>query len=360
VPCLAVFSADEVNDDEVNDDEVNDDEVNDDEVNDDEVNDDEVNDDEVNDDEVNVAEQQGRPPRGVARFSRPLLLAVFASWALGQVFRDVTWLSGLLFYFPSPILALLLWAAAIQSFFRRRAKWALTFALLSIGPMAFVLRIENHFPGNGPRGNYASETMYLRAVHWNIYHAKLDWHKVRAKLDSSAADLIILSEAPENLSAADFPATNFLKLDSMVLISRFPLKLLSNHCSDNRLAYSIEWKPPRQSLVVLVADLPSSLLLARHPLLEELCELVESTRADLLFGDLNAPRRSLALSQLPPGYRHADDSVGTGWSYTWPSPLPVFALDHCIHGPKITPLAYHLNSSFASDHRLQVFDFRLK
>jgi hypothetical protein len=37
----------------------------------------------------------------------------------------------------------------------------------------------------------------------------------------------------------------------------------------------------------------------------------------------------------------------------------MYALDHCIHGRRVTPTHYTLLSSVHSDHRCQVLDFSL-
>lgn len=76
-------------------------------------------------------------------------------------------------------------------------------------------------------------------------------------------------------------------------------------------------------------------------------------------GDFNAPRRSLAFSQLPTGFRHAYDAAGAGWSYTWPVPVSFLAIDQCIIGPRLKLVHYELQSTWMSDHRLQVVDFEL-
>ena len=68
----------------------------------------------------------------------------------------------------------------------------------------------------------------------------------------------------------------------------------------------------------------------------------------------------LALDALPEGYHHAYDQAGSGWSYTWPIPCPVWAIDQCIVGPRVQPLRYTQRSTTSSDHRMQIFDFRLR
>jgi endonuclease/exonuclease/phosphatase (EEP) superfamily protein YafD len=121
----------------------------------------------------------------------------------------------------------------------------------------------------------------------------------------------------------------------------------------------LEWDGPACPLKFLAADFTSRLEVHRDPQMRRLVAWIADLRPDLVAGDFNAPRRSLALSRLPPGYRHAYESAGSGWSYTWPVPVPVYAIDQWIHGPEVTPLDYRLESTTASDHRLQVFDFAM-
>jgi endonuclease/exonuclease/phosphatase (EEP) superfamily protein YafD len=119
----------------------------------------------------------------------------------------------------------------------------------------------------------------------------------------------------------------------------------------------VTWTRDGQAVQLLVVDLPSEIHIHRDPLLREINRLIEQHQPDLVVGDFNAPRRSRALCELPDGYRHAYDTAGTGWGYTWPVPVPMYALDHCLHSSKIIPVRYDLESSISSDHRLQVFDF---
>ncbi|HEX4608420.1 MAG TPA: endonuclease/exonuclease/phosphatase family protein [Urbifossiella sp.] len=118
------------------------------------------------------------------------------------------------------------------------------------------------------------------------------------------------------------------------------------------------WTPRDRPITLLVVDLPSEIWIARDPLLCEVNALIEGHRPDLVVGDFNAPRRSRGLAALPAGYQHAYHTAGGGWGYTWPVPVPVYAIDHCLHGPRISPAAYRLGGLGGdSDHRYQVFDF---
>ena len=101
----------------------------------------------------------------------------------------------------------------------------------------------------------------------------------------------------------------------------------------------------------------SNVLVHRDPPLRQLIRLMEAHQPDIVAGDFNAPRRSLALDPLPVGFRHAYEVAGKGWSYSWPILFPVYAIDQCILGKRIVPIRYELASSIHSDHRRQILEF---
>src|SRR5215471_1007391 len=92
-------------------------------------------------------------------------LALGFVWLVGQIARDVTWITGLCFYIPSPIVAGALVGWALINVIRRRLFTAACAALLALMPLGVVLLAENHFtqasasPGSGSQ---------FRLVHWNV------------------------------------------------------------------------------------------------------------------------------------------------------------------------------------------------
>jgi len=257
-----------------------------------------------------------------------------------------------MFYAPTPLVLAMLGGAALLFLYLRQRRLAATFAALLLPPLLVMGLLENHVDNR--QQDSAQE---LRLVHWNVYGCKLGLSNVQDKLLSLDADLIVLSETPN-----DFPRLNgyqAFQVENLVVLSKYALSEPVNLSQQDERLYACRWRSPQGDLVILFADLPSSIGRPRDPMLSRLTTTLQQRNAALLVGDLNAPRRSLALNPLPSGYRHAYDSAGSGWSYTWPSFLPMFAIDQCIHSTKITPLRYRLETAWSSDHRIQVFDFKL-
>ena len=287
------------------------------------------------------------------------LLTLWSVWCVGQIFRDRVWPLELAFYVPSAglmagLLIIGLWAA-----WHRRRRMAICALLMAIGPAVFVLGVENRFFAAPP---VVPDGRPIRLVHWNVMNGLLGQDAIQDILCQEKADLYVLSE-PDRI---DLDALSRRLGDSYKVISGFRFAAVAPGrlhngvllCTEGGLlVYSFDWTNDDRTCKVFVVDLDSTLLLPRDERLGRLIELIEEHRPDLVVGDFNAPRRCLALCSLPDGYAHAYNTAGSGWSYTWPMPFPVYAIDQCIAGPRIKPIRYQLKSSPRSDHRRQVFDF---
>lgn len=317
-----------------------------------------------------------RLKRGITQARRYFALAVrsiLPAWIVGQIFRDSTHLTALCFYIPSPFVALLLLGKALRNI--RKPRQALRPLLWMILPLLSTFLLDNHWdrrtiPTKG------KETR--RIVHWNIYGSNFGLKNIFQTVDESHPDLMVLSEVPKIIRDDRFhkryaEGYSFLRIGNMVIIAKGKLTSLDVTPLTHGTVGLVEWNDRNRKRLVLVADLPSSILIARDPILRQINGLIEKHQPDFIVGDLNAPRLSNQLQRLPSGYRHAYDAVGSGWSYTWPvrwpmhstlRPVlesillaPVLSLDHCIVGPDVKPLHYDLRTTRFSDHRLQLLEF---
>lgn len=300
----------------------------------------------------------------LGRVAKAFLILSWPAWALGQLTRDANWACGLLFYIPSPLVVATMIIAAVVHFRAHRPRRATVLIALALAPLAAVLFAENRFFARPePATTNISPSAPLRVVHWNVMSGRLGWDAITSDLRDRHADLYILSEIPDSLDTERFAA----KLGPEYRCVRFPPMAAAARGGfasgrwlvrrrTGRIA-RVVWTSDRGRLTILAADLTSRLGVARDPLLRELVELIREERPDLVAGDFNAPRRSRALAELPAGWTHAYEAVGRGWSYTWPVPCPLWAIDQLITGPRIQPLRYELDSTLRSDHRLQSLDF---
>lgn len=281
-----------------------------------------------------------------------LLAALLTAWAIGQIFRDEEWITALVFYIPSPVLGGLFLLAALISAFRRNFRHTIGFIVLSLAPLIVTICIENHF-----RPVRENPTPELKIVHWNVARGQLGIGGVLREIENLNADFYFLSEAPHSFDSLN--GLHSLRLGTMLVLSELPVELEEDVSEGGVRKCLIKCGLPQQKMRVMFADVPSSIFFHRHPALMNMVDDLAQMKPDLLLGDFNAPRRSLAIDQLPSEYSHAYRSAGSGWSYTWPSFCPCLAIDHCIHSNSIIPTSYRLVSTICSDHRIQIFEFRL-
>lgn len=301
------------------------------------------------------------------------LRLILPAWIVGQVFRDTTLLTALCFYIPSPLVVLLLLGKGVWNC--RKPRQAIRPLLWMLLPLMATLFQENHWGHRAlPTGGIKTQ----RLVHWNIYGSYFGLTNILNTIEELDPDLIVLSEVPGVISNQKFQKRypddySIRRVGGMVIIARGRLTQETISPLPHGTVGLFSWNNQGKQRRILIADLPSSILIARDPLLRELNQRLKQHQPDLVVGDLNSPRLSTQLCRLPRGYRHAYDVIGSGWSYTWPvrwpmeSPFrwhlesvliaPLWSLDHCIIGPNVKPLRYELQSTRYSDHRLQILEF---
>jgi len=317
-----------------------------------------------------------RLKRGITQARRYFAIAVgsvLPAWIVGQIFRDSTHLTALCFYIPSPLVAVLLLGKALRNI--RKPRLDLRPLLWMILPMLSTFLLDNRWDSRAIPTE-GKETR--RIVHWNIYGSYFGITNILQTVDEAHPDLMVLSEVPKIIRDDRFherydEGYSFLRIGDIVIVAKGELTRVDVSPLTRGTVGLVEWKDRDRKRLVLVADLPSSILIARGPILRQINGLIEKHHPDFIVGDLNAPRLSNQLQRLPSGYRHAYDAVGSGWSYTWPvrwpmhsslRPVlesillaPVLSLDHCIVGPEVKPLRYELRTSHFSDHRLQLLEY---
>lgn len=300
-------------------------------------------------------------PAAARRIAARFLLLLWLLWLAGQWLRDFNSVSAFLFYIPSPAVLVLLAAGTMVTWRRKHRHFALTLSAMAIVPAIWVMFVENRFfhtreTPSGPQ---------LRMVHWNVCRGWIGWEAIQKRMRDERPDLCVISEFPTEAKVSE-TTTNFgedwsgMDLGGMAVIAKGKLvhrEWLSQR--DGVKACGVVWNSPQGACRVMAVDLDSSLLIPRGSRLEKVRRLMNDWKPDLVVGDFNAPRRSIGLDPLPEGFSHAYDKAGSGWSYTWPVPFPCYAIDQCMAGKQVVALRYEIESSFRSDHRMQVLDFTL-
>lgn len=293
-----------------------------------------------------------------------------------------------MFYIPTPV-PFVACAVSVGLLLKNAPRRALLAALLSVTlathwavtEVKWVRPGPDEVPGTEISGSEISGSQTLRLVHWNVFRNYLPWKYKIDRLRRLEGDVYVLNEVPREVTRGNWalklgPGMDYAMGQLMVVACRGRVLNRELETEPGLITLWVEcaMHPPEplesmpteaalgqnpRVLSILAVDMSADPLMARDPVLARLVAKIGTRKPDLIAGDFNAPRRSRRLQQLPAGYRHAYETVGRGWPYTWPVPLPLLAIDQCIFGPHIAPTSFHYRTG-SSDHRLQVFGFEIR
>lgn len=288
--------------------------------------------------------------------------ALGLAWLAGCIIRDRENVLVWLYFVPAPavVLLCLLWFV----FTKREVSRALRITVLALGALATckILLLDCAWRGPAPAARPT-----IRAVHWNAAHAPFGFKPILRALQPDRPDLLLVSECSRRpdldvFAARELHLPHFFEDQGMALASRYPLEVLGTVALTNGRAWTARIQTPSGPLDLAAIDLISHPTLNRRIPLESFgAWLDRRTNATplLVLGDFNTPRDARAFRPLRRHLRHAYELAGRGWPYTWPLPVPVYAIDHAWVSRDITVHRYELEASPLSDHRRQVLDIAL-
>ncbi|MBI2479710.1 MAG: endonuclease/exonuclease/phosphatase family protein [Planctomycetia bacterium] len=106
-------------------------------------------------------------------------------------------------------------------------------------------------------------------------------------------------------------------------------------------------------LHVFIVDIKSDPLMTRREPLGRLAEITSAlgNQPTLVMGDFNTPGDSVHFDALRRTFDNAFESRGSGYSPTWPIPVPVLQLDHIWVNRRIILSHCTAKWTLSSDHR---------
>jgi vancomycin resistance protein VanJ len=290
------------------------------------------------------------------------LMACLAWW-IGWIFKDANrftlWLS-----FIPPLGIILFGFGWLFLTLRHRFRVAQLFVFLTI-LVCFVKVLLIDHRWNRPPERLPSDN--LRILHWNTAWGVLGVESIVRTMSFDRPDLVLISEPPRLDMISDI-AYHALGMEhiftdrGMTLASHYPITHLGSVPFPLGAAWHVLVETPHGPLEFVAADLVSRPDLNRHPPLQALADWIASrtnTWPLVMMGDFNTPHDATAFAPLRQHLQRAYEVRGRGWPYTWPVPLPVFAIDHTWITPDITVNDYFLLVARYSDHKRQIIDLSL-
>lgn len=275
-------------------------------------------------------------------------------WWLGD--RQPPWLW--LYYIPAPLIAA--WGLTDWALRMYRAGWLRSGVTIGLTLLALskTFLLDSRWNRPTPPGPHA-----VHVEHWNVAHAPFGYAPILRALDSDNPDIVIFVEARyasdlEELAQKELGLPYTFQDQGMAILSRYPFEPQGTLSLLNARAWWAIVQTPGGPLHVLTLDLLSHPALERAPTINALTDWIQKNADSaplLVVGDFNTTRDARALNPLRKTLRHAYEAGGRGWPYSWPLPIPVYAIDHAWITTNITVHSYRLRASSMSDHARQDF-----
>ena len=277
--------------------------------------------------------------------------------------RDLYVATRYVFYLPTAPFAAVCAVALIMRLIQRRRKWVAAVSGIALAAIAYcVLTDEYHF--GKPHANPGNTAETLTLVTWNIQGGQAGWDQVSERIRRENPDIVMLTEAyvwksPWRMRVwlKEFPGYNVAQIVGPLTILTKGKVLSYEYVDVNRArflraALEIDGKP----LNIMVFHPRPHIRGDREAIYQKLAEFIDEFGDDtplILSGDFNTPPNSAYLDRIEARLRNAFHEAGSGFYYSWPSRLPLLAIDHTFVNAHVEVVDYRIVSTRLSDHYFQ-------
>lgn len=237
----------------------------------------------------------------------------------------------------------------------------------------------------------------IRVMAANLFKKNYSCREIADTILALAPDIVVVQELRQRqaieLSAMlreHYPYQDLhpgVDAEGMGAFSRYPLETTALHRLDDesspvqvlsvQASDQVFWVinmhariPRLVTRRILGLCLPSGLCSgARRDDVRHISDVVsELPELAILLGDMNTTRECAPYCLIPPEWHNVHETVGHGWSLTYPveasffgvrPPFPLFRIDHIFVRGAWQPLAIRAGHMPGSDHRCLIADLRL-
>lgn len=211
----------------------------------------------------------------------------------------------------------------------------------------------------------ANQDEPLRVVAWNVMSYNWAGKRGAGIVEALAADdpdIVCLTEGTYRRQAPDFVQRamgrdwEWAATRQLLVGSRYPIASSRELATRSRLrVFEATIAAPGGDVRVLLADLPTPPRRDTAAMFTELRAILELTpQPFLLVGDFNTPRGSWHMARATEQLTDLHAAAGADrWLASWPSPFPLWQIDHAFASPQWQPIRAELRGSVQSDHRRQ-------
>lgn len=258
---------------------------------------------------------------------------------------------------PAIVQAVLFSIAAIGWGIRRKWRRA---APCAIGAVALLFWWHH---ANFIEGPASPTNGRPRVVLWNVARGELGIDAVVAKLRAQDPDVIALVEAgyEDDIEYWKKQFPEYQHSDwrgGLLVLARGKLVQDEYVRLDNARYMTLRIEAAGLAFRLVIVDLIGNPLSSRKEPIERIHKIVEPWANEplVVVGDFNTPADSVFFDIWREKMNHAFEQSGDGYFATWPSPLPIMAIDQVWISRSLKSGHCRLIDTLRSDHRLVEFD----
>ena len=298
------------------------------------------------------------------RIANFIAIGFSSLWIIGAILSDRWSWSQWLSWIPTPIVILVFTLVALLFFFTHKRKLSMLYFGCAVITTIWFCSFEHQlFSSKNGKGT-------VSILGWTMSHPK-------DKVAEESANLIVQMNSDITLlthgwrvrgepAIREWLGTSRHRVvnSQFTLFTKFaPVKIQTLIATDGKYVSSFVLDTTSvlgDVLVLWAVDLPSSLTISKMDTahrIRRLLQSVDTMQPDIVIGDFNMTRNSIASKTIFPNLQNAASSTGTGILASFPVEFPLFHIDHILFGSRLTMLNYTLINPHIGRHRIQVADF---
>ena len=288
--------------------------------------------------------------------------------------RDTIVAARYVFFLPAPVFVAACFVGIIFRLAQRRRRWVALVTAAALAALLVCVWVDE-FQIRGYAAAH-SEAGSVKVVTWNIHGGRAGWGQVAERIRREEPDIVMLVEAYVSTSpdksgvwAKEFPGYEVAnKKGPMTVLVKGRVGMTRG--DEIRIApfyvsryLSVEVEVEGRSLNLILIHPTPAFDRDSDGIYGKLVELIDEAGDEkplILSGDFNTPPNSAYLAPVRERLRSAFEVAGRGFAYSWPSYLPMFAIDHTFVNSHIQVTDYCIEHTNLSDHCIQIMELSLR
>ena len=292
-------------------------------------------------------------------------LSICCLWVLGIVFSDRWAWSQWLAWIPTIVVLVLMLIAAIIAACTTLRLQMFVLSVIAGALFCWLTLIENSlFHDSSASGD-------LRIVGWTMSHPKKNISDQSAlEVVQFDGDITLLTHGwyvRGELAINEWLGNDGHKLISgpfTVLTKLQPIEVRTIIASDGIYIslFVLDATPMLGRTITMWAiDLPSNVGEPKMKVVARTLRLLDKVNVpppDIVVGDFNMTRNSVAMRTLFPSLHDASDDSASGWLASYPRTLPIYHIDHTLISDTLIAINYKLINPHLGRHRVQLTELK--